>query len=167
MLYLYIFFRPCDDKNNCSNDETILSTGNHTELIPIDKLKDEEYHYQFESTLSMNLTQSGIYTCKVCIFNNTNYWKIFGSSEGFSLCNQNSIRVDLNEYSEQGFDIETIENIDNIIEGDQLDLTCSASKYEYHDVKWFKRANPEDGWTKGNNSLYIYILMEFCLQCSK
>ena len=155
MLYLYIFFRPCDDKNNCSNDETILSTGNHTELIPIDKLKDKEYHYQFESTLSMNLTQSGIYTCKVCIFNNTNYWRIFGSSEGFSLCNQNSIRVDLNEYREQGFDIETIENIDNIIEGDQLDLTCSASKYEYQNVKWFKRANPEDGWTKGNNPIYI------------
>ena len=98
----------------------------------------------------MNLTQSGIYTCKVCIFNNTNYWRIFGSKENFSLCSQKSKRVDLNEFSEEGFDIEKIENIDNIVEGDQLDLSCSASKYEYHNVEWYKRANHEEGWTKGN-----------------
>ena len=131
-------FRHCDTiESNCSENYIDITKEYNASLIPVDGSLDKKYHYMFESLIDVPLRDSGIFTCEVC------------SSRNNSICDKQSSNVFLNEFNHDGFGIQTDKDLYNIIEDDEVNLTCFGSIYLFDKVGWFKRDKPEDHWKLG------------------
>ena len=143
-------FRHCTDYENCDENEQSISADFYTPLVAVDGLKESENykkHYAFQSDLTQILEQSGIYTCQVCTLSNAK-------------CNQNTTSVFVNDFGHEALIIQESKNVDQLVEGDKLELKCQASKYNYSEVLWY---TPE-AWNefKDQNSV-TYSETEFSL----
>ena len=117
-------FKACNDFSTCQTAEEHIAQEFYTQLEPIDGNLDDCCHYNFSSNLTQTLDKSGIYTCQVC------------SESDPNICDKQSISVFLNDFSHDGFSIDTENDLKNIIEGDQVEISCAGSSYLYKSVYW-------------------------------
>ena len=141
-------FRHCDTlERNCGEKYTDITQNTditqeyNASLKPVDGSLNDSYHYMYESLIDVHLRDSGIFTCEVCNLKN--------DVTNVTICDKQSSNVFLNEFNHGGFGIKTSKDLDNIIEDDEVNLTCFGSIYLFHKVVWFKRDKIEDNWKLG------------------
>ena len=116
---LEFYFYPCDNYAICYPNQKQLFNAT---LQPIDGVTDPKYHFHFSSDTKFTASVSGKVGCDICNENNPN-------------CVKKEENMFVNE-NENGFEITGAEREVEIVEGDDINLKCEASKYKYSKITW-------------------------------
>ena len=121
----------CNSSTSCDGEKQVIELfEEENKLHPVDGLMDEseDFHYEYESVLRVNLTQSGVYACKVCSLSDP------------PICSENNTTAYLNEYTLDGFVAKSDSDLKNVIEKDKVELFCAGSIYDFVNVTWYKKS---------------------------
>ena len=107
-------------QTDCSSAEwTDISSGYNNETLINDESK-ELSNYVVSSSLRLRATKSGFYRCFGQNINGTNFQEV---------------RFVVTDAGEEGFSIDS--SSDEVVETDDITLTCKASLVDYTQINWF------------------------------
>ena len=122
---LEIYQYPCGSfpkQNYCNeNNKRII---NSSPLEPEDGVTDPRYHFQFSSSANITMQGNVMVGCRVCANDTT------------SNCSKKNDTQLLVGESESGFEVVGLEQDKTYYEGDDVNISCTVSKYRYSDIVW-------------------------------
>lgn len=119
-------FQKCETKKKCDPSRSI----DKGVVVPSDN-NNGSIHYLYNSTIKHLANETGKFSCEVCLKPDYDSKK----------CGKNTTSFFLSEFS-SGFMVE--EPITSFTEGDDINLACAGSKYQFQKVLWERRKS--DNW---------------------
>ena len=122
---LQMYHYPCGSfpkQNYCNeNNKRLISSS---KLTPEDGGTDPRYHFQFWSEAEVTIQGNMMVGCRVC------------SKEDTENCSKKNDQQFLVGESESGFEVVGLELDKTYYEGDDVNISCTVSKYHYSDILW-------------------------------
>ena len=148
-------FKSCSSYSNCSSPRKLqpdsLDPTSEIHGLPI---LNGDYHWKYTSRLNVIANESGVFTCRMCTADSDA--PVHLSKQ----CNESSVNFFVTDFS-TGFDVDAavvegrnrrrpaeVQSSNDssasnaeVIEKDNVELTCAASVYDFANVEWYKNVD--------------------------